>query len=73
MDMEPLPLEAQSNAALWDARQGILRAIQGGRVAGHDLLTALDWLDVLEAELRARGYKKFKTWWAVAVSLTDKV
>lgn len=49
-----LPVECWPLSALTELELSIAEAVERQRLSGHNLLTALDWLDVVRAEVDAR-------------------
>ena len=49
-----LPIECWPDCALLELRSSIARALGLGRLRRHGLLVALDWADLVDAELEAR-------------------
>ena len=49
-----LPLECWPDRALLELRNSIAKALKLHRLAGHALLVALDWADLVDEEIEAR-------------------
>ena len=53
-----LPVECWPSAALLELRVSIANALELHRLAGHALLVALDWADLVDEEIEARTKQK---------------
>jgi len=59
--LEQLPLSLWPDSLLWQVRAGILRRLP--RVGpSHDLVVGEAWLEAIDAELEARGFRVWPYW-----------
>jgi len=59
--LEQLPLSLWPDSLLWQVRAGILRGLP--RVGpSHDIVVAEQWLQAIDAELEARGFRVWPYW-----------